>query len=166
MKNYKVLMIILSMMFSFSCSNNENMDSPNATVVDVYFDFLVVNANDENLFDVTTENNWDVNEIKLFYIKDGEPVLYYESNLAAPNGYIALEQENVGTILRVYMNCDPDLDKSITYVQWNELRTDTLEATYNHANGYQKKEVWFNGEKVWDNITMRDEYYCQKLVVK
>ncbi len=54
----------------------------------------------------------------------------------------------------------------MTYINWNESRTDTLEATYNEINGYQKKEVWFNGEKVWGWNTMSDEYFCYKLVIK
>ncbi|MBE9467297.1 MAG: hypothetical protein IMY72_03125 [Bacteroidetes bacterium] len=162
MKNYKVFVIILAMMFS--CSKNEDMNFA-AVAVDSYFDFLVVNENDENLFDVATENNWDVNEIKLFYVKNGEPELHYTSRLGspAPYGYLLTEHRNLDNILRVFMNYEPDLDTSITYIKWNELRTDTLKATYNNTNGYQKKEVWFNGEKVWDDIT---EYYCQKLVIK
>lgn len=154
-------MIILVMMIS--CSNNEYLDV--AIVVDRSFNFLVVNENDENLFDVATENNWDVNEIKLFYVKNGEPELYYTSRLGspAPYGYLLTEHENSNNILVVFMNHEPDLDTSITYLQWNEFRTDTLKATYNNTNGYQKKEVWFNGEKVWDGST---GYYCQKLVIK
>ncbi|MGD9992251.1 MAG: hypothetical protein AB7S69_03035 [Salinivirgaceae bacterium] len=160
MKNYRIITIVLAMMFS--CSNNDELDNQSATVIDSIFEFLVVNSANENLFDTATVNHLDINDLKLYHVKNGEPILYYNGNLSAPNGCFIKNSDNE-IVVCVSLNSDPDEEKPVTLVRWNDSRTDTLEATYNRTNGHQKQEVWLNGDKVWD-ISMIDEYYHQKLV--
>lgn len=56
------------------------------------------------------------------------------------------------------MNDTETSEKPITYIRWNDVDSDTIEATYERDGPgiVLKNKVWLNGEQVWergDNTT-------------
>jgi len=61
---------------------------------------------------------------------------------------------------RVDLSLNNSDEKSITYVQWNEGDTDTIEVLYQTKDmpGI-KRMVWLNGQIIWDLETDSRYYY-------
>lgn len=147
----KKLLIILTILTFFACdSNDDNKDFYMYVNISTYFS--VFNVQGDDLLDPENPNHIDTSKIKIFYVINGVKKELTDN----PKKYelYTKEQKNINAYsIEVIMNDSEKIKKSITYVQWNEKDTDTIEATYvrDKKNVIYPKEVWLNGTLVTGN---------------
>lgn len=95
----------------------------------------------------------------MFYEVDGEMIEVFDANLDYPRHFRIYEYENEYRI-RITLNYSNIPEKSITYIQWNEDDTDTIEALFEEIReSVLMKKVWFNELEIWDWTTDETQYY-------
>lgn len=134
-----------------SCSKKiENNDPINGYDRDDSFKLMLVDNNNNNLLDSNNIMCYNYNNIKLFHVENG---IVYEPNfpeLEMPKLF-SIEKNTEGEYYIFFaMSYDKNSYKSITYIQWDDFDTDTIETTYFTENRIAKKEVWLNGDKIWE----------------
>jgi hypothetical protein len=154
----KNLLIILTMTTLFACSESNEVVKQYHNI-DVGIEFSIFNSENEDLLNPENPNHLDVSKIKLFYIINGERKEVYNSNLTSPRNFMIYKHENEYRI-RIFLNHTDTSDKPITYIQWNESDTDTIEVTYKrNQNAILKNNVWLNSEKIWERESETVEPY-------
>lgn len=154
MKNLLIFLIAIAII---SCDNSDNQ------VDDYYFidsiTFSIFNSQNEDLLNPVILNNIDAEGIKLFYRINGENKEVYNPNLDYPRNIIVNKPEN-DYIIRILPNYSPKEEKSITYIQWNDKDTDTLEVMFKNSQyGILNDEIWLNGKQIWDHESNTEPYF-------
>ncbi len=157
----KTLFLILTFFSFMSCSNDDSPINPNFNLEDqVYLSYK--NANGENLLDPSTENAFNVEDMKLFYQIDNELVEVNSNNF--PRGGVELTVPNQYNSLTVFTNfsknnlieqrSEYNIVENIAYLQLTENDTDTIR-TYSKSNQnyFLVSKVWYNDELVWERET-------------
>jgi len=153
----KKLIFLLIAFTIFGC--NKSKEVSNHDVYDIGFELSVFNSLNEDLLDTATANHYEAKKIKLFYEVDGEVKEVYLTGMEYPRNFLIFKHENEYRI-RIFMNSTETSDKPITYIQWNEVDTDTIEATFEGSGAnVRKRNVWFNGVEVWDWTSNEDGYF-------
>jgi hypothetical protein len=151
----KKILVLLAALSLFGC----NKTTENSTVLDVGFEFSVFNAQNEDLLDPATNNFYDEKEIKLFYKVGGEVNEVYLAGTDNPRNFKIFKHEKEYRI-GIVMNHIETSEKTVTYIQWNDSDTDTIETTFESSrNDPKKRKVWLNGVEIWDWTTNENEYY-------
>lgn len=152
---------ILILLAIFSCSRDNEPEAPlYGFNFDAGMEFTIYNLQNEDLLNPENPNHLDVTNIKLFYVIDGEKQEVYNPNYDNPRNFRIYKHENEYRI-GISLNHSETSNKPITYIQWNNKDTDTLEAVYDRPpNAIIKNKIWLNGEPIWergDNTT--DAYF-------
>jgi len=151
----KKLILFLVVVSLFACSKSDEASS--AVHLDVTFDFLISNSENVDLLDPSSPNHFKEEDIKLFYEVDGERIEVYDPLMDNPRNFFLYKHENEYRI-KVFLNDFNTSDKSITYIQWNDTDTDTVEALFNRTgNSVQVSKVWLNEIEIWDLTTDTDD---------
>lgn len=139
---------ILILLTIFSCSkNNEPEEQFNLSSS---LEFSIINSQNEDLLNPNNPNHINVANIKLFYVIDGKSQEIYDSNMDNPRNFRIYEHKNEYRI-RITTNATETAEKPITYIQWNENDTDTLEVLYERTqNAILQNKIWLNGEQIWE----------------
>ena len=155
MKNFIVLIAVVSL---FACSKSDEM-SPAGFNENAFFEFSVFNSQNIDLLDPATPDHYKEEEIKLFYEVDGEMIEVYDPYMSAPRNFFIYNYENEYRI-RVFLNHTDTSEKPITYIQWNDTDTDTIEATFKR-NRYNitVNQVWLNELEIWDSTMVDNQYF-------
>ena len=152
MKKYIVLMISLMII---GCSK-ENEDAFN---LDVGVEFSIVNLDGEDILNPNHPNAIKESDIKLFYLIDGVKEEVYNANYDYPRNFMIYEHQNEFRI-RIFQNYSDKEDKPITYIQWNDVDTDTIETTYERtSNAVLQRKIWLNGNLLWDSNTGIEPFF-------
>ncbi len=152
----KLICILIAISF-FACSKSDEM-SPRFNL-DVVFELSVFNSQNEDLLDPATTDHYEATEIKLFYEVDAEMIEVYDPNMDAPRNFVIYKHENEYRI-QVTLNYSDTSDKPITYIQWNNSDTDTIEVLFERSErSVLKRKVWLNEIEIWDWTTNENEYY-------
>jgi hypothetical protein len=150
----KKLLIILIITTLLGCDKSDNSDNSNELIygynIDVSIEFSVLNSQNEDLLNPENPNHLDVKKIKLFYIIDGEKKGIYNTFMDNPRNFRVYEHENEYRI-GVSLNLTETSEKPITYIQWNDTDTDTIEVTIKRTpHSTLSEEIWLNGMHVWE----------------
>jgi hypothetical protein len=154
----KEFILILTLISLIACSKTD--EKIPQVVLDVNFELSVFNSQNEDLLDPSTAYHFDTTEIKLFYREaDGEILEVIDPQLDYPRHYRLYKHENEYRIdVGLNYSCIPD--NSISYIQWNENDTDTIEAQFETSDGsVLMRKVWLNGSEIWDWTSNEEEYY-------
>jgi len=146
----KNLIIIFTITTLFSCSKTDEMDEQYYNL-DAAIEFSVFDAQNEDLLNPETPNHLNTDDIRLFYVINGESQEYHEEDLSYPRGFLIGEHEGIYRI-RIFLNYAETEDKPITYVQWNNnIETDTIEVSYRRTQHSTTQDtIWLNGEQIWE----------------
>lgn len=142
---------ILILLAIFSCSkDNEPEEQYNGFNFDAGMEFSVYNSQNEDLLNPENQSHLDSANIKLFYVINGEKKEVYNPNLDSPRNFMIYKHENDYRI-RVFLNHSETSYKPITYIQWNDSDTDTIEVSYQRTqNATLQNKIWLNGEQIWE----------------
>lgn len=158
----KNLLIILTVTTLLACSkSDETNEIKQYYSFDANLEFSIFNSLNEDLLNPENTNHLNTSKFKVFYVINGEKQEVYESNLDYPRKFKIFKHENEYRI-RIFLNYTDSAEKPITYIQWNESDTDTIEVSFNRIENVAVLQdiIWLNGEQIWvrgDNTT--DPYF-------
>jgi hypothetical protein len=149
----KNLLIILMISTLLACSNNSqsnDMEEQNGYYLNAGIEFSIVDSDNKDLLNPENLNYLDINNIKLFYLINGEKKEIYNPNMDYPRNFLIYQHENEYRI-RIFLNHTDTEDKPMTYVQWSEKDIDTIETIYRRTqNSIIQETLWLNGEQIWE----------------
>lgn len=152
----KKLFVTLTITTLFACNTTNEMEGQDHSIFDNGIEFSISNSEQGDLLDPANPNHLDTNNIKVFYLIDGKKQQVYMPNLDYPKSFNIFKHEKEYRIV-IFLNTTKTADKPITYVQWNDNDTNTIEVTYDRpGNSIIQNKIWLNGELVWergDNTT-------------
>jgi hypothetical protein len=148
----KIRKSLLIVIIAFFGCDNADKDGILCAYYSTSISFSILNDQDEDLLNPENQNHLDVSKMKLFYVVNGVKQELYKLKLNDARGFKIYKEENRNTYkIVIFLNYADKLDKTITYVQWNDTDTDILESTFNRTNcSTVTKQVWLNGQLVWD----------------
>jgi len=154
----KRLLIYALILVLFSCSKKEN-SSEEQYNFDVNMEFSLVNLQNEDLLDSSTENHYNESDIKLYYLINGEVEEVFNEQYHNPRNFMIYKHENEYRI-RVTLNNSETSQKPLTYIQWRENELDTIEVEYlRTSKAVIKEKIWLNNQLIWERGNDTDAYY-------
>lgn len=152
MKPIKTMFFSIGLgIFLVSCSNGTDCcaNPDNSTIVGIGMEMSVRDENGTDLLDPQNPNAYMEEDIKLFYLIDGEVGEVFYGNLDHPRMIKIFQHENEYRI-GIALNHNENENPPITYIQWSETDTDTLKAEFRRwDNGIEVRKLWFNNELKW-----------------
>ncbi len=127
-----------------------------AEAIDITVPIRVENALGQSLLDPETPGHFMLENIRKYDLVNGEPKLYYKSNLDFPYGYkISNSKEYNYSFITIVPNIESEESPTTTYIDWGNGDRDTIVCAMTKNDGaYQHTtDVWYNGAKVFSNST-------------
>jgi len=151
----RALLIILTLITLIGCEeDNENMNGFN---LENQILLNLKNSDGLNLLDTSTENSYNNESMKLFYLVNDEPI-----EVTIENGF------NMGSLeltsdklLKIFTNpsssniieetSEYNVVENIAYLQLSPTDTDTIKThSKTSPNYFLVSKVWYNGALVWE----------------
>ena len=142
---------LILFVLAFISLNACNKDDDNGKFdLNTDFSILITNSENEDMLDPETLGTYNTNDIKIFYLIDGEKIECYDPNRDAPRNYrIGYAADRYG--IMIYPNANINEEYPVTYIQWNEQDTDTVKCQFERGDGFLiLTRLWFNDELVID----------------
>ena len=159
----KNLFLILAITFLFvGCKDSEDrIPEQDAFIYRLHADFSIVNSKNADLLNPETPGHLNIADFRVYYLINGEKKLFYKPDYDYPYGYLYNDELREGkTSVRIFFNSSETEDRPITYVQWSNQDTDTIQVEYERTiNGVIQKNIWLNGEHIWDRKDDKLEYF-------
>jgi len=113
------------------------------------FEVSIKNNAGEDLLDPNNPNSYNENEIKIFYLINGEMEEVYDALMDSPRNFFIFKSESEYK-LRLFL--DYSTDFTTTYIKWNESEMDTIQAEIFKTEGLTAySKAWYNNEIVCEN---------------
>ena len=147
----KKIILILTVLFIFGCSNNENNNSNDATNID---NSVAIFLKSPEGFNLINTSNYNSNNFKIYYKLNNEVVEIYNPSLDFPrNFYINNETNPIS--MKLFLNHSSLEANPTTIIKWNNLETDTIKTyfrrgTENSTDYEICEKIWLNNVLVWD----------------
>ncbi|SRX55997.1 hypothetical protein [Aequorivita sp. CIP111184] len=156
----KTIATLILLTILTSCSkNNDDEPQQQANVIDVNVELSLKSTNGEDLLDPNNPNGYKAEDIKLYYLINGEKQEVFDANMDYPRNFFIFKHESEYRI-RIFQNLAETEALPITYVEWNNQDTDTLQAEYHRADRLiQVIKTWFNGELKWDVVSNKENFF-------
>ena len=152
-----IALIILAVFVS--CSKNNDDEPQNQYSINRGVEISLKNSNGEDLLDPNNPNGYKAEEIKLYYLINGEKQEVFDPNMDNPRNFLIYNHDSEYRIGISLNDTDSDT-RPITYVEWNEIETDTLQAAFfKTENTIEVIKTWFNGELKWDGSNGQDNFF-------
>ena len=155
MKTIMILTIVAALIVGCSDDDGEFIIHGFALISEVSFNIL--NEDGDDLLDSVNSGYYPVEEMKLYYLINGEKKEVYDANMYLPRN-IGLSTEVTPYRLRVFTydgrNCYISEEDgvrtgiSIAYLELNKEETDTIKTEWESKEGWYfiVRKVWYNGE--------------------
>jgi hypothetical protein len=139
-----VLATLVIVLIWISCNksiiNTLNTETP--------INILINDKNSVDLLNPNTYGNYNTENIKLFYLKDGELTEYSEPNINSPHGY-SIDFENGRWYLKLFPHLKKNNIPTTYYIKWNFTDTDTITFQYNeNSNNVNYAGIHVNGTNI------------------
>lgn len=143
----KNLAIFVAILFISCTSENEK----NSDVVRIGVEFNLLDNQGKDLLNPEAESNYNNAEnIKIYHIINGEPILFNKPNLDLPNGFLIYNREDED-IYRLGVSSNIDGNTSTTLIEWNNIDTDTIRCDLNkYGSNVVITKVWYNNVLKYD----------------
>jgi len=147
----KYLFFFLSALIFASCTDdNEQFIINKHFNIDAKLEFSVFNTQNEDLLNPENSNHLNTSKIKILYVINEEIQEVYDLNADNPRNFMIYKHESEYRI-KIFLNHSETADKPITYIQWNDSDTDTIEVSYQRTqNSIPQNIIWLNGEQIWE----------------
>jgi len=124
----------------------------------VGYEFSVRSPQGKDLLDPLATYHFDSTNIRLLWEIDGELVEPYEPHLSLPR-FFKVYKHSDNYRLSLTLNYSGITEKTITYIQWDNVDIDTIVTLYNDTNmGILKRKVWVNEQLVWEWTSNKEAY--------
>lgn len=154
MKNLIFLLLVSILIVSCNSDDNSNDDPFYYLGRDV--EFKVTSIDGIDLLNPYNANAFLENNIKIYNLIDNEIVEVYNPNAEYTRDFKIVSPENSGIeeyFIRVYIN-NPELENTITYIEWNETDTDTIRTnSVSNGNSLVLTQAWYNDNLLIDENT-------------
>ncbi|WP_242085481.1 hypothetical protein [Aestuariivivens sediminis] len=151
----KTLISIIALIALFNCSSDEGGQFS----LDVSFEFGIKDSEGNDLLNPENPNAFKESEIKLFYVINGNTEEVYDGNLDYPRHFLIYQYYDQYRI-RVFLNHSETENIPVTYIQWNEMDTDTIKNEMNRSDTFVKiQKVWLNDNLIWDTVNKSEPYF-------
>ena len=143
-------------MISCSDSDDEN-NPPNYYNLRTGVQFKVSSQTEIDLLNTDNENAYLAENIKIYYLINGEVKEIYNSNMDAPRNFAIISPEDSGEnfyFMTIGLNSS-ELENAITYIEWNDMDTDTIRANFRSGDNYTLiTKAWYNEELIFDEYNI------------
>ncbi|WP_321299679.1 hypothetical protein [Marinifilum fragile] len=152
----KYLFTIAIALLLFACSSD---DEQHVAHFGLSFDFSVLDSDGNDLLNPNNENSFKESDIKLYYLINGEKKEVYNPNMDSPRNFFIYQEGSDAYRIRIFLNDTESEEKTITYILWNNIDSDTISAEVYRNSKYnltRMEKVWFNGQLIYeltDNTT-------------
>lgn len=150
MKTY-IKLSCLSLFFLSACKD----PVIKGVTVDTVINLIVRDQNGKNRLDPSTPNYYKPEDIRIFYLKDGQKQEVYNPSLDIPRNFKIIKSETTNEyVFRVFVNeGSVDQEVTTTYIQWRAGAQDTVNSliTRSSSSIYCDK-VWFNDTVRYDRL--------------
>ncbi|MGM0944944.1 MAG: hypothetical protein ACQEW9_07145 [Bacteroidota bacterium] len=135
------------LLFTLSCNEKEE---PLFLTFDRMTFITVLDIQGKNLLDPKHEKHYKLEDIKIFYDRNGNLEEFYQGHLDMPRNF-RIDPPELGRDYKMALV----LDSEKTVIQWNKTESDTIQAEFldNDANAEIVIKVFLNGELKWDGET-------------
>ena len=131
---------------------------------------LVTDDQNQNLLDPSTPGYFKPEDIRIYYVKDGQRKDVYQANLDTPRNF-RIEQFTSAKEFAMVLYPDEgtrDGEITTTIIQWNDVAADTLECEVHHwDSSVAITRIWNKDELVYDKdngLTQWDDTQVSRLV--
>ena len=129
-----------------SCSSDDEQ-----FIVSAAIDISVKDSEGNDLLNPENVNSFKENQINIFYVVNGQELIFYNGDLAHPKGFFIYKEEKSEFRIRVFPNMDKNLELPVTYIKWNSTDTDTIRCSIERkSNSEIVTKVWLNENLVWE----------------
>lgn len=145
----KYISIIFVFIFIVSCSSDE---TKNAVFIGGGVEFNVLDIQGNDLLNPQIESNFNNTEnIKIYFVINGEAVLFDKPNLDLPKGYLIYKKENED-VYRMGLFVNLEGNTTTTLIKWNNTETDTIKCEIERKGNYyiSVSKVWYNNVLKYD----------------
>lgn len=145
----KCLLIVLVAFSIISCSSE---DIKNAVFISGGVEFNVLDIQGNDLLNPQIESNFNNTEnIKIYFVINGEAVLFDKPNLDLPKGYLIYKKENED-VYRMGLFVNLEGNTTTTLIKWNNTETDTIKCEIERKGNYyiSVSKVWYNNVLKYD----------------
>lgn len=145
----KYISIIFVFIFIVSCSSDE---TKNAVFISGGVEFNVLDIQGNDLLNPQIESNFNNTEnIKIYFVINGEAVLFDKPNLDLPKGYLIYKKENED-VYRMGLFVNLEGNTTTTLIKWNNTETDTIKCEIERKGNYyiSVSKVWYNNVLKYD----------------
>lgn len=145
----KCLLIVLVAFSIISCSSE---DTKNAVFISGGVEFNVLDIQGNDLLNPQIESNFNNTEnIKIYFVINGEAVLFDKPNLDLPKGYLIYKKENED-VYRMGLFVNLEGNTTTTLIKWNNTETDTIKCEIERKGNYyiSVSKVWYNNVLKYD----------------
>lgn len=147
----KLIYIIALTIFSCSSDNNNNNNSFYALDTTLYF--KVSSSKGFDLLDPNNQDTYPEENIKIYYLRNGQVDEIYNSNADTQRNFKILQPVDSDVefyTMKIHLN-NSTLENAITYIEWNEMDTDTIRANFRSGDNFMKlSKAWYNEELIFD----------------
>jgi len=152
MKNAIILFLLGIIMVSCN-SDDENNNTPSYYNLNAGVEFKVSSPSGVDLLNPNNANAYLAENIKIYYLRNGEVEEIYNPNMTAPRNFTIVTPEDSGEdfyVMTIGLNSS-GLENVITYIEWNDTDTDTIRANFRSGNNYLLiTKAWYNDEQIFD----------------
>lgn len=146
-----ILILLTLVTVIFSCSKSNEIDALYGYNIETSIELSILNSQNEDLLNSENPNHLDVKKIKLFNVINGKKQEVYDPDMDSPRNFFIFKHENEYRI-RLFLNHTETSEKPITYIEWNDSDTDTIEVTYNRTKtSLLQNKIWLNGIQIWES---------------
>jgi hypothetical protein len=155
----KTIATLIILTILTSCSKSNDDEPQQQVVVDINIEMSLKSSNGEDLLDPNNPDAYKVENIKLYYLINGEKKEVFDPNMAYPRNFFIFKHESEYRI-RVFQNHSETETLPITYIEWSPDATDTIQTEiYRDENSIRAIKTWFNGDLKWDVENEQEPYF-------
>lgn len=146
------VIVILGWIFLSSCNQSA---PPGPSIVDLTVYLQVFDQNQKNLLDFNTPGFYSVDDIRIFYTKDGSLIEVYNPRLTFPRNFLIFSDPGAGYVMKLFV--DPgttNKEVTKTLIQWSPSNTDTIKSEISRIGGIITCEkVYYKNRLAYDAET-------------
>lgn len=144
---YSIFLLICTVLLSSCKDDGNSYDS--IPLGDRQFAFSMIDSENEDLLNPEIQGTYNTDQIKLYYLVEGEKEEVYEANLKYPRAY-NIDAVDGMFYINIFANFNDEDEWPVTFIEWNGDDADTVKCEFSKENVKIIKKTWYNDELVWN----------------